>query len=162
MTNTSREVTHTHTHTHSTVWSEECFCERLYLWLKDWRGCLLSLWLCVHIHGVRRVNPWHLCQIQERNSVIFEITQHSELLVDPLALRTESWYVPTPKWLSAIWELLSFAAPHRGWLLLKVSPFSWRRARVNVCEFDTICWSLSQAAASSNNPKQTFIIPALA
>lgn len=42
----------------------------VYLWLKDWRGCLLSLWLLVHIHGGRRVIPGtSVNHIQKRNSV---------------------------------------------------------------------------------------------
>lgn len=42
----------------------------VYLWLKDWWGCLLSLRLRVHVHGVRRVIPGtSVNQTQKKNSV---------------------------------------------------------------------------------------------
>lgn len=51
----------------------------VYLGLKDWHGCLLSLWLCVHIHGVRSLI---LCTSENQ-------THKIELLVSQLGHHTK-------------------------------------------------------------------------
>lgn len=51
----------------------------MYLGLKDWHGCLLSLWLCVHIHGVRSLI---LCTSENQ-------THKIELLVSQLGHHTK-------------------------------------------------------------------------
>lgn len=54
---------------HNPSWQFDwCSCVsvyEVYLGLKDWHGCLLSLWLRVHIHGVRSLIP---CTSENQNT----------------------------------------------------------------------------------------------
>lgn len=133
----------------------------VYLWLKDWRGCLLSLWLRVHVHGVRRVIPGtSVNQTQKKkNSVNPSNLWEAPILrahisaLDSVEVRT-LWYFLTPKWVLVRWELLSFAAPHHsGLVAANRLPFQLKARGSPVTPIKSLRWQ--QAATIPTNHLET-------